>query len=345
MAAALALLHPNVLAQWHSWNMCVCHKRPLCNATGWHGWSDVALRHYTDLAPKVRRYYETPPPDDLQRLQAVSGSASEAQRLASLPWPHKIHQTWKTHRLPEGMRQLASSWRLVHPQWEYKLWNDEENRRFIAREYSWFLPTYDGYDHAIKRVDAVRVFYLHKHGGVYADLDSIALQSLESLLGEQFPRASVLLGFVGRGTGFQPSYSENVPNALMVSKPGAPFWLDVMRELVRRRNCAKPEYDTGPGLITDVAKRHAVVVSRRGVPATAQTPGAVVVLNSSYFYPIDWASKLWKRVPYENRRRVLANMSQLAHTPSDLATRIAHASNSRLDGAYVANLWMHTWQS
>ena len=32
-----------------------------------------------------------------------------------------------------------------------------------------------------------------------------------------------------------------------------------------------------------------------------------------------------------------------ARTPSDLATRLAQASNSRLDGAYVANLWMHTW--
>ena len=42
--------------------------------------------------------------------------------------PRRIHQTWMTHRLPEHMERWSRSWRLVHPGWEYRLWNDTENR-------------------------------------------------------------------------------------------------------------------------------------------------------------------------------------------------------------------------
>lgn len=49
--------------------------------------------------------------------------------------------------------------------WHYWLWDDEENRAFLACHYvyEWFSPHYDEYDHFIKRVDAVRIFYLYHH--------------------------------------------------------------------------------------------------------------------------------------------------------------------------------------
>ena len=59
--------------------------------------------------------------------------------------------------------------------------------------------------------------------------------------------ADVLLGQLHKPSG------ESIPNAVMASKPGATFWLHVMREFVRRVNCHKPEFDTGPALITYVA--------------------------------------------------------------------------------------------
>ena len=51
----------------------------------------------------------------------------------------------------------------MHPSWEYKLWTDEDNRNLIKDHYPWFLKTYDEYDVNIKRVDAVRYFYLYHY--------------------------------------------------------------------------------------------------------------------------------------------------------------------------------------
>ena len=61
----------------------------------------------------------------------------------SRSFPHRIHQTWKSHSLPEPMRGRSHTWRAHHPGWEFTLWNDTENRDFIASQYAWFLPYYD----------------------------------------------------------------------------------------------------------------------------------------------------------------------------------------------------------
>ena len=47
-------------------------------------------------------------------------------------------------------------------------WTDESQRAFIAREYPWFLSTFDNYPSYIQRCDAARYFIVHHHGGVCA---------------------------------------------------------------------------------------------------------------------------------------------------------------------------------
>ena len=91
--------------------------------------------------------------------------------------PKIIHQTWKSRDLPDNFKKWSKIIKDLHPDWEYKLWTDEDNRNFIKNHYSWFLKTYDNYDVHIKRVDAVRYFYLYHYGGVYIDLDFICLKN------------------------------------------------------------------------------------------------------------------------------------------------------------------------
>ena len=40
---------------------------------------------------------------------------------------------------------------------------------------------YDGYGYGIQRADAMRLFFLHKHGGIYIDLDIECKRSLDFL--------------------------------------------------------------------------------------------------------------------------------------------------------------------
>lgn len=48
-----------------------------------------------------------------------------------------------------------------------------KSRDFIAKEYPWFLETFDNYPHNIQRADAIRYFVLAHYGGTYIDLDDV----------------------------------------------------------------------------------------------------------------------------------------------------------------------------
>merc|ERR1711934_187602 len=62
-----------------------------------------------------------------------------------------IHQTYKTEDLPDGWKDTPQSWKTEHPGWEYMFWTDKSMREFVAREYEWFLPTFDAYEFGIQR--------------------------------------------------------------------------------------------------------------------------------------------------------------------------------------------------
>lgn len=65
---------------------------------------------------------------------------------------------------------------------EYMLWTDASSREFIAKDYPWFLDTFDGYTYPIQRADAIRYFVLYHYGGVYLDLDIGCQRPVDSLL-------------------------------------------------------------------------------------------------------------------------------------------------------------------
>ncbi len=60
---------------------------------------------------------------------------------------------------------------------------------------------------------------MHKHGGMYADLDMEALRDLSPLLkGQTEPVFAALMDDPPR------SFRHNIPNAWMASPAGHPFW-------------------------------------------------------------------------------------------------------------------------
>ncbi|KAK4057608.1 hypothetical protein OIO90_001254 [Microbotryomycetes sp. JL221] len=125
-----------------------------------------------------------PPPRQQQRRsnpEAAPARRSEpTQRI-----PKIIHQTWKTDTLPDRWKQVRQTCIDLHPDYEYMLWSDDSSREFIAREYPWFLATFDGYTYPIQRADAIRYFVLHHYGGVYMDLDIGCRRNMDPLLSFQ----------------------------------------------------------------------------------------------------------------------------------------------------------------
>ena len=187
----------------------------------------------------------------------------------------------------------------------YNLTGDRENRAFMKDHYPWMLPLYDSYDENIKRADAVRYFLLYHYGGVYADTDFRCLRSFEELYAlPQAQRADVVLGQLRSGPDYLGgrSSADSVPNAIMISRPKARFWLRVMQELVRRVNVSTAMADTGPRMLRDVYLREG-------------KQNRVVLLPTEYLYPIDWMTpgwpglSKWRRALYGDRWYNRTNMT------------------------------------
>lgn len=206
--------------------------------------------------------------------------------------PKIIHQTWQDTEVPWAWRGFQASWRRHHPDWSYRLWTDDDNRRLIHNHYPWFASTYDGYDEPIMRADAARYFILHRHGGLYADLDFECLRSLEPLLAPHRlvlgtePPAHLTVDVIR-----EHALTHIVCNALMASVPGHRFWEDLFEKLIQARDRIGPLDTTGPFFLT------------RAYDA-APAKGDIALLDAELLYPVSstecWQGRL--REPAYRRR-------------------------------------------
>ncbi|VEU22713.1 DEKNAAC103775 [Brettanomyces naardenensis] len=131
------------------------------------------------------------------------------------------------------------------------------SREFIAKQYPWFLNTWDKYKFPIERADAIRYFALAHFGGIYIDLDDGCRRRLDPLL--------TVPAFV-RST--SPS---GVSNDIMGSVPGHPFFIKVLNNLKRyNRNWLVPYitimFSTGPLFLSVILEQY----NRYGVPDTGK---------------------------------------------------------------------------
>ncbi len=96
--------------------------------------------------------------------------------------PRIIHQTWRTADVPPEWSRLAATWRAHHPDWEFRLWTDADNGRLVAEHYPELAVQYASCSYGSQRADFARYLILHRHGGVYVDLDMDCLRPLDPLL-------------------------------------------------------------------------------------------------------------------------------------------------------------------
>ena len=89
--------------------------------------------------------------------------------------PKLIHQIWLgDKKLPKNCIPWMKSWKKFNPDWEYKLWN-EENIKALN------IKIFDVYSKRINpgyRSDILRYIILKKFGGLYADTDFECLKPI-----------------------------------------------------------------------------------------------------------------------------------------------------------------------
>ena len=114
--------------------------------------------------------------------------------------PKKIHQIWFGGKLPDRFRRYVDTWPTMHPNWEYKLWTDDDIGSIP-------LERQDAFDSAHnlgQKSDIFRYEILRQQGGVYVDTDFECLKPLDDFLFLSFftgiatdPDAQLYIGILG----------------------------------------------------------------------------------------------------------------------------------------------------
>lgn len=260
-------------------------------------------------------------------------------------FPRLIFQTWKSKiSLPYNYAHWSGSLRRLNPDFDYILWDDADNRKFINEYYPWFLPFYDAYPREIYRADAVRYFFLYQYGGLYVDMDTECLKPLSPL----FYSGDVWLGRMGG----DPAFPHSIPNAIMASRPRQEFWLLAIHFLVENASACvdanaaanrSPEAMTGPILLKRAYDTY-VSSQRRDVQEMIQDiaarlpdglrphgePSKVVLLAPDLWYPIDWSN--------------IIHFHLLSEITSAQLLLGESVKRRLFPNSFLATYWTHSWK-
>ncbi|WPH00506.1 Hypothetical protein R9X50_00333500 [Acrodontium crateriforme] len=189
----------------------------------------LARHHFRDLIEVGRTYatyhtYIRSHPDVLYKYSRPgkfdNGNSSPSSRKYV---PKIIHRIF----LQEGRKSTLSNYRAglescrrIHPDWEQKIWTDENATEFMREHYPAIAPHYTGYAQSIQRANILRYALLDHFGGVYLDLDVTCLDSLDRLRH---------LPWLTPG-----AYPAGVNNAFILAKPGHPHLKELLFKVPSR---------------------------------------------------------------------------------------------------------------
>lgn len=227
--------------------------------------------------------------------------------------PKIIHFTWKTKDLTRLATRVWKEWERTHPDYELRLWDDADIRQLVAQDYPEQLATFDAYPSGIFRADAFRFFVLHKHGGIYSDLDVLPLGNLNDLI----DRTDCFVGaepekHVRENDAAYRGMPFLLCNAFMGSVPGHVYWRRCI-DSMHRCFCDDVIDATGPRFITGIALT---------IPADERPD----VLPPSYWSPLAGHGKTWPTPP-----------------AYDAAVKKQFRLVGEGEPAVVSHLWRNSW--
>jgi hypothetical protein len=172
--------------------------------------------------------------------------------------PRVFHRIWLgPDPVPEIFEQYGESWRRHHPDWEIRLWRDEDLPALSSQaEFERSRAPKSHFDKS--RYDITRLELLHQMGGVVMDLDVEALRPIDPLLGG-------VSAFVGR-----VSSGSKVGNQIMGAVPKHPLLAHAVERL----------RDTVGTDATSSQRAGSAFVSRM----VKERPEGVTIFPRDYFY-------------------------------------------------------------
>lgn len=97
--------------------------------------------------------------------------------------PRRIIQTSRTGDLGPLAEASACNLKLLHPDWDYIFFTDEDMVRFVQTEFPEYWNAFAAFAEPIQKVDFFRYLAVYRLGGFYFDLDVLLRRPLTDLLG------------------------------------------------------------------------------------------------------------------------------------------------------------------
>lgn len=139
--------------------------------------------------------------------------------------PKTIHYCWFGRgEMPELVKGCLASWHKHMPDYEYKLWNEDN---FDVSQNAYAKEAYEARKYAFVS-DFVRLWALEREGGVYLDTDVEVFKPFDDLL--------VYKAFAG----FEGSKHLPMGTCVMASEPHG-VWVTEQLEAYRERHFVTPE--------------------------------------------------------------------------------------------------------
>lgn len=144
--------------------------------------------------------------------------------------PFVIHQTWKNKNVPEGMKHAINSWKNLNLDYQHKFYDDEEIANYIKNfkcdEFNFdnnkLQTAFNKIKSGAGKADIFRYLVMYNVGGVYADVDTVCLQSITQYINPQ--DCTFISG---------NDYHRSIHQWLFMCTPKHPFMKETLENTIR----------------------------------------------------------------------------------------------------------------
>ncbi len=178
--------------------------------------------------------------------------------------PKIIHQIWIGGPVPERYKVWIESWKKFHPQWQYKLWTDEDVKHLTLFN----RELYDKLTNYGPKADILRFEILYQFGGLYVDTDF-----------ECFKAHDVFHHRYSFYAGIEDGGAIAIGPALMASTAGHPL----MEQLVKNIKLEVKDQNQIRAVIAGTSSGY--LTRAFGASFDSNDP-TVIVFPHSYFFPL-----------------------------------------------------------
>jgi len=163
--------------------------------------------------------------------------------------PKVIHQTYRSKTLPPEMEKNAQRIRALNPDWEYRLYDDQNIEDYLRTHFPQLLTYFKRIEpnYGATKADFFRYLVMYKEGGVYLDIKSSVTRPFDEVirLDDRFLLSHWNQKSMGRHSDVSLSRGE-FQQWHIISAPGNPFLKRVIEAVCAKMDAYNP-YRNGVG--------------------------------------------------------------------------------------------------